>query len=155
MRALDRPEGIRTPIATLGEWLLVRLATGLVERPRRDSNPCPYLDRVRCWTTTPRGHFDGRSRSRTHTCWLWRPVAYQLAMRPYDGDRTCTGLGSLCGGAHISSATPSSVGTGGIEPRSCRSTACHASFYTTSPILKVPVGLAPTYFALPRRRLAA
>lgn len=30
-----------------------------------------------------------------------------------DGDRTCTGLGSLCGGAHISSATPSLSGDGG------------------------------------------
>ena len=67
-------------------------------------------------TITPRGHFDGRSRSRTHTRWLWRPVAYQLAKRPYDGDRTCTGVGSLCGGAHTSSATPSSVGTKGLEP---------------------------------------
>ena len=26
---MDRPEGIRTLMATLGEWLLVRLATGL------------------------------------------------------------------------------------------------------------------------------
>lgn len=30
-----------------------------------------------------------------------------------DGDRNCTGLGSLCGGAHISSATPSLSGDGG------------------------------------------
>jgi hypothetical protein len=37
-------------------------------------------------------------------------------MRPYDGDRTCTGVGSLCGGAHTFSATPSLVGTKGIEP---------------------------------------
>ena len=155
MRAWDRPGGTRTPMTTLGEWLLVRLATGLVERPRRDLNPCPYLDRVRCWTTTPRGLFDGHSGGRTHTAGFGDQLPTCWRCGHYDGDRTCTDLGSLCGGAHTFSATPSSVGTGGIEPRSCRSTACHASFYTTSPILKVPVGIAPTCFALPRRRLAA
>lgn len=149
---MDRPGGIRTPIIGLGDRLLVRLATGLLapsagfeptSRPRQDQMMDHY---------TTRAFRDGRSVSRTHVSGFGDQL-------PTVGDAalmTETGLAPVWApfaGERISPLPLRQGGRRGSNP-SLQVHSLPCSLYTTFPILKVPVGLAPTCFALPRRRLA-
>ena len=122
---LDRPEGIRTLIATLGEWLLVRLATGLALSAGFEPASRSRQGRMMAHYTT-RAFRDGRSASRTHVSGFGDQL-------PTVGDAalmTETGLAPVWApfaGECIAPLPLRLSGDEGARTLPCRSTACRAA----------------------------